>query len=117
MLMPNDGKPNRSQFIKCPLYDRMTKVLHLTGKAQQTVYGYLRTVRQLADHCRKAPFHPLALDEMALNRLAFAARSKTGSEPAGLIRASYRIRNCAWGPLQNTQHPECQKFENPYQNS
>ena len=33
----------------------MTEDLHLTGKAQRMVYGYLRAVRQLADHCRKAP--------------------------------------------------------------
>jgi len=96
--MPNDYKPNRSQFIKGPLYDQTTEDLHLTGKAQRTVYGYLPAVRQLADHCRKAPFHQLAFDEMALTRLAFAAHSETGSEPAGLIRASYCIRNCAWGP-------------------
>jgi len=30
-----------------PLYDQMTKVLHLTGKAQRTVYGYLRSLRRL----------------------------------------------------------------------
>jgi len=53
--MPNYDKPNRSKFFNGPLYDQMTEDLHLTGKAQRTVYGYLRAVRQLADHCRKAP--------------------------------------------------------------
>jgi hypothetical protein len=33
----------------------MAEDLQLTGKAQRTVHGYLRAVRQLADHCRKAP--------------------------------------------------------------
>jgi integrase/recombinase XerD len=33
----------------------MAEDLHLTGKAPRTVHGYLRSVRQLADHCRKAP--------------------------------------------------------------
>jgi len=82
--MPNDEKLNRSKFFNGPLYDQTTEDLHLTGKGQRTVHGYLRAVHQLAEHCRKAPFHPLAFDEMVLNRLAFAAHSKTGSEPAAL---------------------------------
>jgi len=46
MLMPNDDKPNRSKFFKGPLFDQMTKDLHLNGKAQPTVYGYLRALRR-----------------------------------------------------------------------
>jgi len=45
--MPNDDKPNRSKYFNGPLYDQMTEDLHLTGKAQRTVYGYLRALRRL----------------------------------------------------------------------
>lgn len=53
--MPSYHKPVRSPFFNGPLYDKMADDLHLTGKAQRTVHGYLRAVRQLADYCRKSP--------------------------------------------------------------
>jgi integrase/recombinase XerD len=53
--MPSYDKPNRSTFFNGHFYDKMAEDLQLTGKSQRTVYGYLRAVRQLADHCRKAP--------------------------------------------------------------
>jgi site-specific recombinase XerD len=53
--MPSYDKPNRSPFFNGPLYDQMAEDLQLTGKAQRTVYGYLRAVRKLADHCKKSP--------------------------------------------------------------
>jgi len=45
--MPNDDKPNRSKVFYGSFYDQMTKDLHLSGKAQRTVHGYLRAVRRL----------------------------------------------------------------------
>jgi hypothetical protein len=53
--MPNYHKPAHSKYFHGPLYDQMAEDLQLTGKAQRTVHGYLRAVRQLADHCRKTP--------------------------------------------------------------
>lgn len=53
--MPSYHKPALSKYFQGPLYDQMAEDLQLTGKAQRTVHGYLRAVRQLADHCRKAP--------------------------------------------------------------
>lgn len=53
--MSNYEKPARSKYFNGPIYDRMAEDLQLTGKAQRTVHGYLRAVRQLADHYRKAP--------------------------------------------------------------
>lgn len=53
--MPSYAKPVHSQHFNGPLYQKMSDDLHLTGKAQRTVHGYLRAVRQLADHCRKTP--------------------------------------------------------------
>lgn len=53
--MPTYSKPVHSPYFNGPLYDRMAEDLHLTGKAERTVHGYLRAVRQLADYCRKSP--------------------------------------------------------------
>lgn len=53
--MANYNNPNRSNYFNRPIYDRMEEDLQLTGKAIRTVYGYLRAIRQLADHYRKAP--------------------------------------------------------------
>ena len=53
--MPSCDKPVRSKFFDGLLYNQMAEDLQLTGKAQRTVHGYLRAVRQLADHGRKAP--------------------------------------------------------------
>jgi integrase len=53
--MPSYHKPAHSKYFHGPLYDKMAEDLHLTGKAQRTVHGYLRAVRQLADHYRQAP--------------------------------------------------------------
>lgn len=53
--MPTYTKPVRSQYFEGPLYQKMGEDLQLTGKAERTVHGYLRAVRQLADHYRKAP--------------------------------------------------------------
>jgi site-specific recombinase XerD len=53
--MASYHKPVHSEHFHGPLYQKMTEDLHLTGKAERTVHGYLRAVRQLADHCRKAP--------------------------------------------------------------
>jgi site-specific recombinase XerD len=55
LLMPSYDKPNRSPFFNGPLYDQMAEDLQLTGKAQRTVYGYLRAVKKLADYCQKSP--------------------------------------------------------------
>ena len=48
-------KPVHSRYFHGPLYQKMSEDLHLTGKAERTVHGYLRAVRQLADYCRKSP--------------------------------------------------------------
>ena len=53
--MANYDKPARSKYFNGAIYDQMSEDLQLTGKAQRTVHGYLRAVRQLADHYRKAP--------------------------------------------------------------
>ncbi len=53
--MPSYHKPTPSKYFHGPLYQQMHDDLQLTGKAERTVHGYLRAVRQLADHCRKAP--------------------------------------------------------------
>ncbi len=53
--MASYDRPNRSKYFNGPIYDQMAEDLQLTGKAQRTVHGYLRAVRQLADHCCKAP--------------------------------------------------------------
>ena len=53
--MPSYHKPVHSQHFNGALYRKMSEDLHLTGKAQRTVHGYLRAVRQLADYCRKSP--------------------------------------------------------------
>jgi site-specific recombinase XerD len=53
--MPSYHKPAHSKYFHGPLYDKMAEDLHLTGKAQRTVHGYLRAVRQLADHYRQSP--------------------------------------------------------------
>lgn len=53
--MPSYDKPNRSEFFDGAIYQQMAEDLQLTGKAQRTVHGYLRAVRQLADHCRMSP--------------------------------------------------------------
>jgi site-specific recombinase XerD len=53
--MPTYSKPVHSRHFHGPLYQKMSEDLHLTGKAERTVHGYLRAVRQLADYCRKEP--------------------------------------------------------------
>lgn len=53
--MPSYHKPVHSAFFNGPLYQKMGEDLQLTGKAQRTVHGYLRSVRQLADHYQKSP--------------------------------------------------------------
>jgi len=53
--MPSYDKPAHSIYFNGPLYDKMSEDLHLTGKAERTVHGYLRAVRQLADWCKKSP--------------------------------------------------------------
>ena len=54
--MPNYNKlPRHSQFFKGKIYQRMQDDLHLNGMAQRTIYGYLRSVRQLADFSRCSP--------------------------------------------------------------
>ena len=47
--MPSCDKPNHSPYFHGALYQKMAEDLQLTGKAQRTVHGYLRAVRQLAD--------------------------------------------------------------------
>ncbi len=53
--MPGYHKPVHSHLFIGPLYQQMSEDLQLTGKAERTVHGYLRAVRQLADHCGKSP--------------------------------------------------------------
>jgi site-specific recombinase XerD len=53
--MPTYSRPVHSPYFHGALYQQMSEDLQLTGKAERTVHGYLRAVRQLADHCRKAP--------------------------------------------------------------
>lgn len=53
--MANYERPARLKYFSGPIYDPMAEDLQLTGKAQRIVHGYLRAVRQLADHCCKAP--------------------------------------------------------------
>ena len=53
--MPSYDKPVRSLYFNGSLYDKMAEDLQLTGKAERTVHGYLRAVRQLADWCKKSP--------------------------------------------------------------
>ena len=48
-------RSSRSRFFVDPLYSRMADDLHLGGMSQRTHDGYLRAVRQLADHCKTAP--------------------------------------------------------------
>jgi site-specific recombinase XerD len=55
LAMPSYQLPVHSKYFHGPLYEKMREDLHLTGKAQRTVHGYLRAVRQLSDHCRKSP--------------------------------------------------------------
>lgn len=45
---------SRSCFVG-PLYSRMAEDLQLAGMSQRTHDGYLRAVRQLADHCQTPP--------------------------------------------------------------
>ncbi|MDP1563936.1 MAG: hypothetical protein Q8M16_21350 [Pirellulaceae bacterium] len=42
---PSYEKPARSKYFNGATYGQMTEDLQLTGKAQRTVYGYLRAVR------------------------------------------------------------------------
>jgi len=44
-----------SPHFNGPLYQRMSDDLHLAGMAKRTHSGYLRSVRQLADHCSTSP--------------------------------------------------------------
>jgi len=53
--MPDYNTPVRSKYFNGELYQRMEDDLHLAGMAQRTVYGYLRSVRQLADHSECSP--------------------------------------------------------------
>lgn len=63
--MPSYARPAHSRHFNGTLYQKMNDDLHLTGKAERTVHGYLRAVRQLADHCRKSPD---AISEAELRR-------------------------------------------------
>jgi hypothetical protein len=62
----------------------MSEDLHLTGKSQRTVHGYLRAVRQLADHCRKAPDQ---ISEAELQRY-FLHRKKQHKFAYGSLRVA-----------------------------
>lgn len=53
--MPNHSLPAKSKFFKGKLYQQMEADLHLAGMAGRTIDGYLRAVRQLADHCQCSP--------------------------------------------------------------
>ena len=44
--------PVRSECFHGELYQRMHDDLNLAGRAERTVHGYLRAVRQLADFCQ-----------------------------------------------------------------
>lgn len=44
-----------SKFFNGSLYQQMSDDLHLAGVSQRTHDGYLRAVRQLADHCKTCP--------------------------------------------------------------
>ena len=54
--MPNYKKlPAQSEHFNGKLYQRMLDDLHLSGKADRTIYGYIRAVRQLAEFSLLAP--------------------------------------------------------------
>ncbi len=44
-----------SPYFNGALYERMSEDLHLGGMSKRTHEGYLRAVRQLADHCERSP--------------------------------------------------------------
>ena len=46
---------SKSEHFHGALYQRMSDDLHLAGVSKRTHDGYLRAVRQLADHAKKAP--------------------------------------------------------------
>lgn len=47
--------PKQSKFFDGQLYQKMNEDLQLAGMSKRTVHGYLRAVRQLADHSKRAP--------------------------------------------------------------
>ncbi len=53
--MVNHKLPVHSEHFNGKLYKQMQDDLHLAGMAQRTIHGYLRSVRQLADHCQCSP--------------------------------------------------------------
>ena len=53
--MANYSLPARSKYFSGKLYQQMEDDLHLAGMSQRTIHGYLRSVRQLADYCKKSP--------------------------------------------------------------
>ncbi len=50
-----ESLPVESEFSNGILFQKMAEDLRLAGKANRTVYGYLRAIRQLADFCQKCP--------------------------------------------------------------
>ena len=53
--MSDHNRSVSSGYFQGKLYQQMHDDLHLAGKAQRTVNGYLRSVRQLADYCQCSP--------------------------------------------------------------
>lgn len=45
----------RSEHFNGKLHQQMSNDLHLAGVAQRTHDGYIRAVRQLADHAQQSP--------------------------------------------------------------
>lgn len=56
----------------------MSEDLHLTGKSERTVHGYLRAIRQLADHCRKPPDQIHEADNPSQDSLAVQLDHSSG---------------------------------------
>lgn len=54
--MPNyNNVPATSTHFNGKVFQRMLEDLHLDGKANRTIYGYIRAVRQLAEFCQTVP--------------------------------------------------------------
>ena len=53
--MVNYANPVPSKYFNGQLDQQLTDDLHLAGRSQRTVHGYLRSVRQLADFSRRSP--------------------------------------------------------------
>jgi site-specific recombinase XerD len=102
-----ESLPAESEYFNGILFRKMVEDLRLAGKAKRTVYGYLRSIRQLADFCRKSPDQLCEQDvRRYLLHLIVELEVATGTQTVALSGIKFFFRTTCprdWKVLSQTK--------------